>query len=218
MAFPITPIIDDFNRANEGPPPSASWGTAHGAGLKVVSNAVTANAASNSDNIGYRNDRTYQDCECYITMVDTIGNSWFEVWVRLSTPGDTTICGYAVATDQTNNTLRYFRVDNASYTELGTSEPQTISDGDSLGVSIIGNTIQAYYKVGAGAWNAIGTARVDSTYTSGYLGLNVAGSSISGDNFGGGALGPGPGADSVPVGASDAAQPITVTLSIQESG
>jgi hypothetical protein len=36
---------------------------------------------------------------------------------------------------------------------------------------MIGSTITVYYKVGAGAWNSIGT-RTDSTYTgSGYIGL-----------------------------------------------
>ena len=41
MAFPTTGLLDDFNRADEGPPPSASWSISYGGPhgeLKVSSN------------------------------------------------------------------------------------------------------------------------------------------------------------------------------------
>ena len=50
MAFPTTGILDDFNRGNEGPPPSANWTTLV-QGHKVVSNACTSNSTASTQHI-----------------------------------------------------------------------------------------------------------------------------------------------------------------------
>lgn len=47
--FPLTSILDSFDRANEGPPPSGSWTTpANQSGLKVLSNACGTDVEANS--------------------------------------------------------------------------------------------------------------------------------------------------------------------------
>lgn len=71
MSFPGTPILDTFDRANEGPPPSASWTTVGATGWKVSANRVTANGAGAST---VWNTTYGSDVEFYATFVS--GNGW----------------------------------------------------------------------------------------------------------------------------------------------
>ncbi len=56
------------------------------------------------------------------------------------------------------------RRDNVTPTVLGADMNQELSSGDSVGMSLVGSTISAYYRSGAGAWTLVGS-RTDSTYT-----------------------------------------------------
>ena len=51
MAFPNTPVLDNFNRANEGPPPSANWvgWIMAASNLIVYTNVCACNVAGNGD-------------------------------------------------------------------------------------------------------------------------------------------------------------------------
>jgi hypothetical protein len=80
-------------------------------------------------------------------------------------------------------------MDNRVYTRLGATESQTITNGDSCGLTIIGGTLQMYYKVGAGAWTAKGTGRTDGTYSAaGYIGMGLNTDAQACDDFGGGTI------------------------------
>jgi hypothetical protein len=72
MTFPTTPILDDFNRANEGPPPSANWSAYHaswgfGDGLEVVSNQCKGNSY-NLCGDWWSVETFGSDCEVYVTI------------------------------------------------------------------------------------------------------------------------------------------------------
>src|SRR5262245_54582528 len=68
MVAPITPIIDDANRANTGPPPSSNWTTytdgttITGNGLKVSSSVIKGDSNS-AFNAAYWNTQFGADSE-----------------------------------------------------------------------------------------------------------------------------------------------------------
>lgn len=202
-AFPITSILDSFNRANEGPPPSASWGGrlySSGFQFKVSSNAlILENGSANGDSkTDYWGASFSADQEAYITVSTKSTNvSQYPIWfdMRMQTPGTSGLDGYEVAffpvAGAANDTIQMYRIDNESFTTLGGLITQEVSAGDSVGVSVIGSTITVWYKASAGSWTSLGT-QTDATYGSaGYIGIGAADTTSPTwvlDNFGGGSI------------------------------
>jgi hypothetical protein len=88
-------LLDDFNRANEGPPPSASWTTGTVAGLIVLANECTRQAAGGFRQDAYWNASQFgPNCEvgCRIAAWTDLTNNeiW---WFTRTTP--TATRGYA---------------------------------------------------------------------------------------------------------------------------
>jgi hypothetical protein len=177
MPFPTTGILDTFNRANEGPPPSANWSSAGGT-PQVISNEFAG--ASASQNAALWIASTFTLPECYAT---------FPVVAAFSAVGwlDGTFSGYTVIMDSGLGSLTLNRVAVGVPTPLGAAFTQTISNGDSLGLQRTdASTLEVWYKVGAGAWTSLGT-RTDGTYTgASSLLLSVFDTSARADEFGGG--------------------------------
>ncbi len=194
MAFPTTGILDNFNRANEGPPPSADWTTDPlgfgDSGLKVLTNQCIGNN-SGSDNSGYWDTTTFgPDCEVYATIVVRPNTGqYFGVYARLVQIGAGTTDGYyveyifqAAGTD----TVSIYRIDNASFTVLGSAISQDFNLGDKLGLELIGSTLTAYRHDGS-SWASLGS-RTDSTHSAaGNIGLAMHDVAIA-DDFGGGTV------------------------------
>jgi hypothetical protein len=188
VAFPTTSVLDNFDRANTGPPPSASWtgdASMAAAECKVISNTVAANASNGFD---YWNPTTYgPDSECFMDIPTKPGSGQYAaVYVRFDPPGNN---GYEVELDVAAGTdsVLIFRCDNTVFTQLGASISQEFTAGDSLGLEMIGSTLQAYRK--SGTWSALGTTRTDGTYTvAGNLALQFGDTTARGDNFGGGTV------------------------------
>jgi len=184
-SFPQSSILDTFNRANEGPPPSASWGGIWENGsVGMVVSGNTCTNASNSNGTSYWGSSFGPDVEAYLTI--TAFGAYQGIAARLAGTLGSSPNGYYVQGE--SNSIEIFRIDGGSFVQLGASISQTISNGDSLGISIVGTTITAYYKVGAGAWTAVGN-RTDSTYSAaGKIGVRSAGTSVVLDGFGGGTI------------------------------
>ena len=188
-AFPTTSVLDAFNRANEGPPPSSNWTTGIDGG--TGSFTVTSNEARLTNGTlssAYWNAANFgPDVEVYATIGSSIGPS--RLHFRIQQEGTAGHDGYALLAYTPTNELYIYRIDNGTQTQLGAAISQTISSGDSFGVSMIGSTITIYYKVGAGAWTSLGT-RSDGTYTSaGKIGMAAFDNAeIRIDNFGGGTV------------------------------
>lgn len=188
MPFPSTSVLDNFNRANEGPPPSANWTTGidgSADGFSVASNQAAPQSAAFSSS--YWNAATFgPDVEVYATIA-AVGP--FRLYLRVQQAGTSGLDGYIVLAYPPTNELYVYRVDNGSQTQLGAAFSQTIGAGDKFGASMIGNEISVYYKTSAGEWALIGT-RTDSTYGSaGHLGIasfDTTGSRL--DDFGGGTI------------------------------
>lgn len=195
MAFPTTSVLDDFNRANTGPPPASSWSNSiQGSGLnglQVVSNSLQ-NSGSFEQRESYWNVATFgPDSEVYIT-VTTVGITAMRLYTRLASPGAAGADGYVAYF--TSTTLFMYRMDDTALTQLGASVSVSYSDGDSLGLEAISNAITTYKKTAGGAWASI-ASRTDGTYTAaGNIGVGTDAQNWVLDDFGGGTIGAAPAA------------------------
>lgn len=192
MAFPQRGISDDFNRANQGPPPSASWVTIV-AGYKVDTNQLRTSASS--DQGMYWNTTDGPSCERYITLAalpSTTTDRYFELIIKEPTPvggGDHYSIFYEWGHGQEGWPRLGIRRTTASVDVTLASTPLTLSALDVIGVR---------YDAEAGklsGWvNGVKLLEVDDTTHRNQSGKPVFWSNINTtdtlrwDNFGGGSL------------------------------
>lgn len=179
--FPTTGILDDFDRADEGPPPSPSWtDTWLQGGLRVVTSECANNAAGGD---AYWNPSTFGPNAEVFTTINVV--QAFYLGVRLTTPTPVAVDGYFVYYLGGNWTIS--RIDDGSFTQLGAAASAALSVGDGAGLEADGSSISIYNRDG-GAWSLL-TSRTDSTYaTAGYIGLGCDSTSARADDFGGGTI------------------------------
>lgn len=184
--FPKTSVLDDFNRANEGPPPSASWTglVKYANRLIVSSNKVTSNSASAAGDAAWT--QTFdQNQEAFATLA--ANGSGVSLYGRVRSFGASTVNGYQLYVSPGISTASINRLDNGGVTQLGASIACSGSVGTKYGLRCIGSTINAYQNAGGG-WQQIAT-RTEGTWTgTSSIGVEVDDSSASLDDFGGGAL------------------------------
>lgn len=191
MAFPTTSVLDDFNRADEGPPLSTNWsspgmwGYPPGGPLTLISNEAKG-SVSGYYNDAYWNVQTFgPDCEVYAKF-SLKSNIAEYVAARITTPGDGTTDGYAAF--GITSGIMVARIDNGVYTMLGSVLSATYEDGLSIGLEITDDTIVTFTKPPGGSWANAGE-RTDSTYSSaGYIIIGTHGQGGSIDDFGGGTI------------------------------
>ena len=205
MAFPVSAVIDNFNRANGGV--GANWDAIFAAGGSNL--WITGNQLSDftPPTLGQWTTDFGPDCETYITQTSTlsptdVGNELppdaFLMFARLANIGAGTTDGYAVMIDG-DGVGTFYRYDNSAATQLGAtaSVAGLPAIGTKWGMSVVGDVISLYAKLPAGSWSAI-TTRTDSTYTaagrSGLL-LNTSQNTVSLDDFGAGTIGGTPSTD-----------------------
>ncbi|MGH9876012.1 MAG: hypothetical protein ACRD5H_00095 [Nitrososphaerales archaeon] len=196
MAFGDSGILDNFNRANEGPPPSANWTTGiggSGGGLKVVGNECSSDTGAASG--GRWNVRTYgADAEAFY-RVSVLPATGFDmsVDVRLTDEGANydRYYLYWIVDSLADDTVQLWKTVNGLDTQLGANiGGQNLAAGDSIGVSAIGDVIRAYYKSGSTAWTEI-ASRTDTDLAGvvAFVGLEMRDSAVNAfrvDDFGGG--------------------------------
>src|SRR5262249_40609342 len=149
--------LDNFDRVNQGPPPSASWsalGSAAG-GLKVVSNQCIGNSTVNYYG-NYYNAATYgPDTEVYATSVNMgTGDCDAELEGRLTNPGNgATVAGYNVDLWPGGGVIVVAKISGGVYTQIGASFSHTYTVGEKFGMTITGSattTIEVFYNTGSG--------------------------------------------------------------------
>lgn len=195
--FPFTSILDNFNRADVGPPPSADWNTMLGSGhgeFAVISNQLQATTVTNGYAADYYNLATYgPNAEVYITVVTvpaTNGN--ISVWLRCTNCLDTTPTGYYLTINKVsgaaNDTWTFRRMVTGVATVIGSCSNQEISNGDGYGFSAVGSTLTAYYKASGGSWAQECQVTDGNITGAGYLALTSDQTTPVFDNFGGGTI------------------------------
>jgi hypothetical protein len=103
---------------------------------------------------------------------------------RISGVGTSSWNGYGLLFAP-SNTWQLRRYTGGSSTTIA-SGTQTANAGDSIGFSVIGNTLTAWYKPAAGSWSSVVTA-TDNTYSNaGPIGIEMGDSTLRLDNLAGG--------------------------------
>jgi hypothetical protein len=178
VAFPTTSILDDFNRTNEGPPPSASWSTLTGAGHKVVSNQCVPDSGY-AESVFSTSFLVNQ--EAFVTMptLPSSNNDVVQLSLRFDGVNNRYVATYKRQTVGTDIVFIEKQISGV-FTQIGANIDEEFSDGDGFGFRANGDQLTVYRN-----GSLIGTRTNDEITTSGQLVLGSDGSSIM-DSFGGG--------------------------------
>lgn len=199
-AFPTTPILDSFNRANEDPlVGGTNWGGPIFPGMdrmKIVSQAIQQSTviAGQSGSSFWSANIFGPGTEAYISLstVWQNANSDFWLWICGSNENTANASGYQlyIFNNGTIWTWRLFRYDNGVATKLGADlGTQALGNGDRVGIAVsAAGVIQAWYKALGSDWATFGTTRTDTNYTSGHIGVSKGFVDVTSvlDDFGGG--------------------------------
>ena len=185
-------LLDDFNRADTGPPPGPQWVVASGTGLKVVSNVAARDAALQQACAW--GAYYYKDQSASFTVASTpeTSGSAQVICLRMVKPYDYGSDHYDV--EFANNAtpvgvVQIFLVNaSGTFTQLGATITlgAPFATNDVLRATMIGNTITAYVN-----GTLVGT-RTDGTLPlGGYTGIRVGQfSSATFDDYKAGAIYP----------------------------
>jgi hypothetical protein len=183
MAFPTTPILDNFNRADG--PVGSNWTTVTGLSTPtIVSNQV---ASPSSFAAAYWNPTTFASpLEIHATI--PVWSHQFDLGYCLTNPGTpATTSGYVFTGFGGQGAMLLLRYDNGVSTNLGGFIGDPVS-GDRFGIRLVGG-VHTLFKNG----NAM-VSIADSTYTSGNFSLTIGNTTDRFDDYGGGpfTISPGP--------------------------
>lgn len=189
MPFPTTPILDNFNRANENP--VTGWTDVIG-GMQIVSNAITGDSPGFFCAASYNTTMTVP-MEFYITAVNEIGTGAVPQWHYLTVwDAVNGFRGYDIIPNIPDSASFFIRRDDiGSNTTMVTATVTggNLTNGDSFGVQVLtsGDHL-VWYKRAAGSWVQVGAFK-DATYTSGkcFLQTDSVATGIF-DDFGGGQM------------------------------
>lgn len=155
MAFPTTPILDDFNTgALQNLTARPGWSatiprTGH---TTAATDATPTKAICGATNKGNSWATQAADCEAYVTFTDlTFGSGEFELICRLTATGSLT-CYFLRILSGSTTEFHLAKWVAGSGTLISSGVSIATAPGDSIGMSAIGTTITSYYKAGAGAW------------------------------------------------------------------
>ena len=198
MAFPTTGVLDSGVRSNENPlSDEGKWTNgqmpeAWGYSMQLLSNVIKGGGASY--NSAHRNNADYgPDVEVYVTVTakDTTNGNDCNLFARLRQIAETTTDGYSlnIALAAGADVWSLLRWENGAYSAtLGATFTQEISAGDSVGLSIVGSTLTAWYKAVGGVWSRL-AERDDATYPgAGKLGLVAYSTAWEFNDYGGGTV------------------------------
>jgi hypothetical protein len=193
-AFPTTGILDNFNRANEDPLGNGNWTCPLRSGdnnLRVLSNLVALPSAGIQTGNCYWSAADFgPDTEVFLTISTKPANSECLALVARISGAGSSISGYwgEFCSSAGTDTWDLYRVDSGVFTHLGTQGTAELTNGDKVGLEVIGNNIKLYYKPAAGSWT-LKTSASDSTYpAAGKIGINIEQVTARGDDFGGGTV------------------------------
>jgi len=191
--FPHTGILDDFNRSNEGPPPSSDWDddlflTGLFGQFAVVSNqAIPAleNGTAAASWAAILNGNT----EVY-TTIPSVPDAEAEnvaVAVLMEDTYDTVLpTGYILQRGvDDDDELVIVRIDGGDGV-IVSDEILVMEDGMSIGLRVGNGVVSSWYKLSAGSWTLLGEAN-DDTYDGPWkIGITTSDEDTIIDNFGGG--------------------------------
>lgn len=186
MTFPTTAILDTANRANEGPPPSASWSDDPAEdGIKIVTLRLAIDGVSSG--VAWWDTQYGKNCEVYVTIstLPADGQSVY-LYARYDSQ-DVDGLGYKLEYSREIATPPdVFTLSSDAPTIL--TVEQNLEAGGGIGLQIIGDSLSIWYATAAGVWTVIGNITDTEHQSGGYIGLAMDGVAPRALDFGGGAI------------------------------
>lgn len=186
--FPATPVLDDFDRADEGPPPSASWVSAGlDGGLQVISNTCGTTGTITSGYTSSWNTSFGADSEahCQWAVIPGANGNGMSLLCRLQTSTDYNSDHYENYFVQTagNDDVQVFKIVSSVLTQLGADIDVggVYAAGDQLGIRCLASDIEVWYK-----GVRIDTRTDTDIAAGGFINAYVDNAVMRIDNFGGG--------------------------------
>lgn len=175
-------LLDDFNRSNTGPPPSASWNagslTTGTSQLQVVSNALKRGGAGFGSCVW--GTQLGPDVIVVLTIA-TVGD--FAIDVRAKEINAATYDSYELNYTSSTHTFEIIRILNNGSTSLVNTTSITLTAGDKVAFLALGTTLAAAVFQ-SGAWSADILSTTDSNYAlAGYVGIWANGTTPVFDDF-----------------------------------
>lgn len=177
MTFPIASVLDNANRANEGPPPSANWTTVIG-GHTVATNRLAATGAVNTS---YWNVSQVLDGEVFVTLVTRPADTKTASVLARYTLSQSYLLGIT-RNDAGNDTLGFYYYDGVTTNLLG-SWVIALQDGDTFGLRFLGSNFYVFYN-----GIQVGSVSDSSIAVAGYIGISTNSTATIMDDFGGGSI------------------------------
>jgi len=202
VAFPSTPILDNFNRAdgalgaNWTAPPQATDSTP-----EIFSNVVTGVGSLN--NSAYWNAATFGATEAFLTIpTSVVGGARFSPYARIQNPNSATVFAAYIAEFRMDlSTIDVFRIYNNTYSSTLGQISSAVSAGNKVGtkVTTVGPSIRIETWIDAGAgwvqkqsiYDVGAVASYPLLANDGYIGFRLYGGGLTDttrsiDDFGGG--------------------------------
>lgn len=194
MFLPSTPILDQFNRADEILS-SGNWAFMNFAPLplELVSNVVQSNhSVSGSSYWAASQFAGSQEAFVKLNTKWSVDGFGIALWTNLQTPGTSGIDGYlfTVGGSAGGDVSEIYRIDNGGLTQLGATVTGVTFSASDFFLARNQRGSLTFWQAPLGNWAAakVLMTRADATYGTGYIGLSVDDDTFSVDNFGGGAI------------------------------
>ncbi len=202
MAYPDVSVVDDFNRANEGPP-MTGWVVSGGTGLNIVSlTCQSTNFASYNGGSWNTSYGPNAETAVRINQIPALTSQYHGITVRLQTANDYDADHYAListfVSGSNNDTCYIEKQLSAVATQLGAtiSLGADLAANDVIGIRATSTTIEAFRN-----GSVIGTRTDSDVSGAGYGGFLVGPDNPSFiiDRFYAGTVAGGGGGSSTPV-------------------
>lgn len=189
-------LLDDFNRADQGPQPSNQWlgfnitnAAVGGEGLVVLGNAAARKATGSFRQGSYYNVLQEENVEAWIDM-GALGADSALLFFRMTNPNSGTLNMYdlAINTGTSPHTWSFDKYVNGTGTfQLGGTALKNLAVGERALVRAVGSVLKAYHVTSGGVETLV-LSIVDTSITGrGYMGLSMStDQGFRVNNFGGG--------------------------------
>lgn len=202
MAFPTTSVVDNFNRADEGPPPTGWLSNGINSGSSGLS--VVSNVGKDTGNGGVWGTTYGPDCEMFLTLSTLMANNTqVRTMICAQQTGSVAVDGYRLTFIRQDANPGFqgqlFRVDDNATTQIGstlTDSGGALADGAKIGLEMISTNLTMYINR-SGTWASTTLTASDATYGTGSIAVwnAAADANMRYDDFGGGTISSGPGPD-----------------------
>jgi len=183
-AFPSTGILDDFNRANEGPPPGSNWITSSGlAGLVVASLELTTDPTEAGNGAATWNHELGPSAEVYAAVThigdleaNLVDGLIFQLGLDLQCD-DPWICnGVYIEVYYSYGNGYSIYVNERGQGYVGNTGYFTLAEGDKVGLRVNADdsSVSAWRTI-AGVWTEVVTGSLSGLAAAGYLGVVIQG-------------------------------------------